>query len=138
MMRILVATHGNMAKGICSSYEMLAGSNDKIDYLTLSQDDTGQFKQKLAQKIEHESDDLLILCDIKGGSPYNECFAKYLENPQKIRVVSGLNLPMLLEVGLSLIGEPSLDQITDLAEKSGKNGVCVAEDTASSDQDIEF
>ncbi|MBA1392568.1 hypothetical protein EQ500_01455 [Lactobacillus sp. XV13L] len=61
-----------------------------------------------------------------------------MQYPERIRVVSGLNLSMLLEVGLALPGEPSLDQITDLAEKSGKEGVCVARDTANTKQDIEF
>lgn len=137
-MKILITTHGNMAKGIYSSYQMLAGSTNQIKYLGLSPDDTGQFKKELAHIIDQETDDLLIFCDIKGGSPYNECFAKYLQNPQKIRVVAGLNLPMLLEVGLSLTSKPSLDEITDLAEKFGKEGVCVAKETADTNQDIEF
>ncbi|MEB3363209.1 hypothetical protein SDC49_04185 [Lactobacillus sp. R2/2] len=46
-MKILITTHGNMAKGIYSSYQMLAGSTNQIKYLGLSPDDTGQFKKNL-------------------------------------------------------------------------------------------
>lgn len=137
-MKILVTTHGDMAKGICSSYKMLAGANDKIESLVLSPNDTGQFKQALDNKLDNEKDEILILCGIKGGSPYNECYEKALEYPDRIKVVAGLNLPMLLEVGLSLSSKITLEEIARKAVKAGKEGVCVAEDTDDSNQNIEF
>ena len=138
-MKILITTHGDMCKGIVNSYEMLAGKNTHFEVLELQPDDTGQFKKEVNEFIDKEKEDLLILCGLKGGSPYNECFEAYLKHSDRIRLVSGLNLSMLLETGMALTAEtPSLDKIAEIAVKAGKEGVYLATDSSQNDNEIEF
>ncbi|MEY8292663.1 PTS mannose/fructose/sorbose family IIA subunit [Carnobacteriaceae bacterium 52-44] len=101
-MKIIVTSHGDLCEGILDSYEMLAGKNENIIAIPLRENDTGEFENKITELVKSIDDDILVLCDIYGGTPYNVSYYLYLEQSNRLRVVSGLNLPMLLETGLSL------------------------------------
>lgn len=57
--------------------------------------------------------------------------------PQTIRVVSGLNLPMLLELVPQLNEQLTLDEAVAIALKAGKAGIDVAHDEPDDDE-LEF
>lgn len=138
IMKILVASHGDLAPGIISSYRMLAGENRDILVLSLKDNDTGQFKEELSEII-NTNDQILVLCDIKGGTPFNESYRLYLQNPEKIRIVSGLNLGMLLEVGLAISGgNVDLDNLADIAKESAVQSVFIAGSEDDEEEDLEF
>ena len=61
----------------------------------------------------------MILTDLFGSTPYN--IAKVLHQETNIRMVSGLNLPMLIKV----MNYPnlSLDELAQKAIKGGREGV---------------
>ena len=122
-MRILLTSHGNFAKGILQSYEMIAGVTEKISCIILDEEGIGKFSNALKKKLDEiiESDDVVILCDIKGGTPYNESFTYALSHQDKVRVVAGLNLPMLIEIGL--MDSDNLDELVLKALESGKVGI---------------
>ena len=44
-MKILVTSHGALCNGILESFEMIAGQPPNIISLSLSKDDTGQYKK---------------------------------------------------------------------------------------------
>lgn len=120
-MKILIMSHGDLCIGMLSSYKMLAGNYnlDNITALSLSDNDTGEFKTSINEFVNQNKDnDILMICDIAHGTPYNEAMELCLNNSKKIAVVSGLNLPMLLEVGLS-----SVDILEDLADLAVFSGV---------------
>lgn len=126
-MKIIVTSHGELCTGVINSYEMLAGKNENIIAVSLKDSDTGEFKSNLGNLIKNSQEDLLIICDIYGGTPYNEAYYHFIQRPEQIRVVTGLNLPMLLETGLSLNGSVSLDGIVNVAMESGVSAVKSAE-----------
>lgn len=138
-MKILVTSHGGLAEGILSSYKMLAGTNDHIIYLTLTDSDTGQYKEKLADIVK-ANDQILILCDIKGGTPFNESYRLFLQDSDNIRVISGLNLGMLLEVGLAeSSGNSNLNELAKLAKQAAVESIDIAtSDEGTDSDDIEF
>ena len=43
------------------------------------------------------SDEILFLVDLWGGSPFNQANRIFEEAPEKRAIVAGLNLPMLIE-----------------------------------------
>lgn len=141
MINIIITTHKGLASGIKSAYEMIAGQNDNIR--TLELDDTGikSYKNKLVNLLDSVSGvDTLVLCDLKGGTPFNESFKYYLAHKDNLRVISGVNLPMLLEISTSLKGK-KLEELTQIALNAGEKGITEAEDeSADSDDndDIEF
>lgn len=74
--------------------------------------------ERMATNIEH-GQGLLILTDLYGSTPSN--IATHLQKNSRVRVVAGLNLPMLIRV----MNYPQLD-VYALAEKAlsgGKDGV---------------
>lgn len=122
-MKILLTSHGYFAKGILQSYEMIAGATDKISSVILDEEGIGKFSKLLREKLDEilKSDDVIILCDIKGGTPYNESFTYALSHQDKVRVVAGLNLPMLIEIGL--MDSDNLDEVVLKALESGRIGI---------------
>lgn len=136
-MNIILTSHGDFAKGILQSYEMIAGGAERISYVTLDEEGIGKFSNTLKSKLDEiiKSDDVLILCDLKGGTPYNESFTYALSHQDKVRVVTGLNLPMLIEIGIANLD--NLDEAVFIALESGKSGI---EDLSFEDNedDLEF
>lgn len=136
-MKILLTSHGDFAKGILQSYEMIAGATERISYVTLDEEGIGKFSNTLKSRLDEiiKFDDVLILCDLKGGTPYNESFTYALSHQDKVRVVAGLNLPMLIEIGITDL--ENLDEAVLRSLESGKLGIEALsfEDT---EDDLEF
>lgn len=122
-MNIILTSHGDFAKGILQSYEMIAGGAEKISYVILDEEGIGKFSNELKSKLDEivKYDNVLILCDLKGGTPYNESFTYALSHQDKVRVVTGLNLPMLIEIGIANLD--NLDEAVLIALESGKSGI---------------
>ncbi|MDF7638258.1 PTS sugar transporter subunit IIA [Lactobacillus sp. ESL0791] len=138
-MKIIITSHGGFCTGILESYEMLAGKSNLLIALPLTPDDTGQYKKRLTQYLSaNKTESILILCDLCGGTPYNESYAAYLRNPEKIGVVSGLNLGMLLETAFAAENGTKLDDLVEIAIDAGHKGIKKAEEDEKKSQEIEF
>lgn len=138
-MKILVTSHGELCRGIVKSYEMIAGIPNNIVCLELKPEDTGEFRTMLSDIVENEKGNgLIILCDILGGTPYNESYQWFLKYPESIRVVSGLNLGMLIESSFGMSNKTSIDDIANIASKSGIESITIASLNPLNEIDIEF
>ncbi|GAA3012506.1 PTS sugar transporter subunit IIA [Tetragenococcus solitarius] len=122
MTQILLVSHGDFCIGLLNSYKMIAGETKKIKTVSLSDEGIGDFSKRLKREVEVnlQTDDLLIFCDIKGGTPFNEAYNHFLNNPERIRIIPGMNLPMLIEIGMQLETNESLDKLYDIALDAGK------------------
>lgn len=113
MIRILIVTHGKMGEGMCSSVKMLIGETSIIDHVTFAED-MGQDEliEELDQKIVDVSKDnqYLIMCDIKGGTPFNVA-SRYSFKNDNVAVFYGVNLPILIESVVGSEGQ-SLENFT--------------------------
>ena len=119
-MHVIVASHGSFCTGAVQVYEMVAGKSEGITAVSLSFDDTGQFAPELRRAVEsHLEGGVLILCDIVGGTPYNESLRLALEHPQKVELLANMNLPMLIEVGMALDRAKDLDDLYQTAVNAG-------------------
>ena len=137
-MKILLTSHGHLAQGIASGFEFIAGKSDHIMTLELDERGIGSYRDRLQELLDGETEPVLILADLKGGTPYNESFKYYLVHAQRIRVVSGLNLPMLLELVPQLSDNTTLNEAVQTVLQAGTNGIAVAQDQQDDDDDIEF
>lgn len=136
-MKLLLISHGGFANGLLSSYEMIAGRNKNITAISLTDDGIGDFSANLQYYLAKNNDEnILILCDVKGGSPFNQAYQQYLTNPNKIRIITGMNLPMLIEIGLNMLDEENLDHLFDLGIKTGIISIeGVVEDNSDTNND---
>lgn len=139
-MDVLLLSHGKLAAGLLDSYNMIVGENDRVSAIGLTDEGIGLFRERLQQYMADKKDRVtLILTDIKGGTPFNEAYNLLLQHPEDIKVVTGMNLPMLIELGMKLDGQTSLSELYADAINVGKEAVSGIEELSQdTDADIDF
>ena len=124
-MELLIATHEGLASGLVSAHDMLVGKNDQIMTIELNDSGIRDFRRRFAELMDrHQSGQVLILTDLRNGTPH--LVAKEYEeaHPDSVRVVSGANLPMVLELGHNLISA-NLDDVARRAIQVGRGDIAV-------------
>ncbi|WP_066890212.1 PTS sugar transporter subunit IIA [Clostridium nigeriense] len=99
MVKVLLATHGQLAAGLVNSAKMLIGDFENVDYISFHEEmGIDQLNDVFEEKVFDISEEkqYLILCDIIGGSPFNVASKFSFENPN-VAVFYGINLPLLIE-----------------------------------------
>ncbi|RBP67325.1 PTS system mannose-specific IIA component [Alkalibaculum bacchi] len=128
MVGLLLISHGEMAAGMMDSLNLIAGSAESIDTVSLiAGQDFELFKNEISEKIKalDSGDGVLILVDLFGASPYNASMFLYKELKESgihIRIVTGMSLSMLLEIN-AMRGSMSLEQLAQHAVNSGRDGI---------------
>ena len=113
MIGILLISHGDMAKGMISSASMLYPDIAQVDALGLMpQDNPDDFQVELEKKVAEldTGQGVYILCDLMGGTPGNR--AAYVIG-DKVRLLAGMSLPMLLALLFAREGTDDFDEITE-------------------------
>ncbi|WP_416825384.1 PTS sugar transporter subunit IIA [Ectobacillus polymachus] len=105
MKALIVTSHGALCKGLLETAEMLVGKLENTFSLSLDGEGITKFSEsmdKLISDLKDDYDEILILCDLKGGTPYNESMKHFLMNQDVVKIVAGVNLPMFVEVYMQL------------------------------------
>ncbi len=99
MVGIIIATHGEFAAGIKQSSSMILGETEKVEAVVFMPNEGPEdLYRKLQEAINKlETEEILFLVDLWGGSPFNQANRLLEESPETRAIVAGLNLPMLLE-----------------------------------------
>lgn len=143
MNKLIIATHGNLSFGLKETYEMVAGKiPENVSFLSLRKDsDVNTFKQEFLSSIENLNfnDDILILVDLEGGSPYNvACEYYYSEKYRgKIEVITGVNFPMLVQA-IEELNSSTLKELADETINQGKNCIVRAKELINVENEDEF
>lgn len=116
-MEIIIATHGALASALKDSAEMIVGQSKEIKTFGLYPDmSIDTFKEELANAIQsREDEDVLILLDLLGGTPFNSIISE-LQN-EHVQFVVGVNLGMLLELLLDSESKTALEASRFVKEK---------------------
>lgn len=99
MYEIVVATHGKLGSGLEDTMNMILGEQENIHFLQFLQNDDAQElrgRYLAAFNVIDKEHDILVLTDLFGGTPCNVVSKIALENKQRIRVLCGVSLPMLI------------------------------------------
>ncbi|SJZ55356.1 PTS system, mannose-specific IIA component [Pilibacter termitis] len=112
---IIFCGHGKYGEAMKHSLEMIAGEQENIKSIDFTMDmAVGDILTQYNEAIQTRQSDeeVLILCDIPGGSPANAAFLakKYNEN---VRVATGLCLAMALSIAM---GESFENALTNAKE----------------------
>lgn len=100
MSNVLVMTHGEFAAGIKKSAEMIIGKQENFETLVFTPEmSLDSLVSALKEKLRSFENDYptLVFVDLFGGSPSN-AVALLLAEGFDVQAISGVNLPMLLEV----------------------------------------
>lgn len=99
MVGIILASHGEFAKGILQSATMIVGEQENVEAVVLQ---PSEGPDDIRKKIEDaaasfNTEEILVLADLWGGTPFNQASGLYEQNKDQWAIVAGLNLPMLIE-----------------------------------------
>lgn len=120
MAQIIISAHGEYAMGIKSGLSLIAGDLEHIHYVNF-QNDTEKLKSDIVAILnQHAGQDILILTDLVGGSPFKTGAMLSKEYPN-IKVIGGVNLPMVLSLAYDT--ESSLNDLVATAVQSGTSGI---------------
>ena len=124
MIAIILGTHGKFSEELLKSSEMICGKQENIEYVTFK---PGEGADDLVKKYENAiekldlKEGLLFMVDLFGGSPFNAA-SRIAITSDNIDIVTGVNLPMLLEVSISRESN-SLVEIVRTTIDSGRDSI---------------
>lgn len=120
MTHIIVATHGKFSEEIVNSAAMVFGEDENTHVVTFlpgeGGDDLVAKYNAIIEKLP-ENEPVLFLVDLFGGSPYNAA-ARVAANRDNTDIVTGISLPMLLEV-LDAKDSADLEELAETAKEVG-------------------
>lgn len=119
MFAIIVGTHGKFSEELVKTCEMICGATKNVQAVTLvpgeGPDDVVKKYEDAIAAMDTEGG-VLFLNDLFGGSPYNAA-CRLVINNDKYGIVTGVNLPMLIEMVSAQLTDDSSD-IKALMEKA--------------------
>lgn len=119
--RIIIATHGDLGKGLLQTAEMIGGVYENVQVYGVYPDtDLEEFKETLQTDIRLNPEGVLILLDLWGGTPFNSVMESKIQS--HVKFVTGVNLPMVLEV-LSQADLLDIDELSNMACEMGVSGI---------------
>jgi mannose/fructose/sorbose-specific phosphotransferase system IIA component len=120
---VILVGHGDYAAGVRQAAEMILGPQPAVATVSLPPNgSTEALADEVAAAIERlgGGSGALVLADVFGGSPANAAGRLVLRDPA-VHLVTGLNLPMVLEVLTSQ--ETSAAALAGVAAGAGRDGV---------------
>ncbi|WP_294403955.1 PTS sugar transporter subunit IIA [uncultured Clostridium sp.] len=124
MIALVIGSHGMFSEELLKSSEMVFGSQSNVATVTFK---PGEGTDDLLEKYNNAinkldcKDGILFMVDLFGGSPFNAASMIAVKNPN-MEIVTGVNLPMLLEVFGSREFS-TLEDLVSVAENAGKNSI---------------
>lgn len=124
MTGLIIATHGELAKAALEAVQMLAGEQEAVKTIGFCMGDSLEMLLQRYMDALHalkSCEDILIVTDLKGGSPCNAATVMKSQNAN-VRVLAGLSIPMLIQFfedrtnGLTL--EESVETILEVSQIS--------------------
>ena len=138
MIEIILASHGELSKGMLNSVSMIVGdlANDVETYGLYPGESPNDYYEALEKKVkENEDTQYIIVCDIKGGSVHTTLSKLIVYN--NVTIISGMNMNMILDLLLTYQNGMS-DTDYDLLETSAKNGITILNQSLSNSEDDDF
>ena len=133
MIGVVVVTHGQLATELVNAAETIVG--DLPQFLAVSigwHEDVQDAREAIATAIDkvRQPGGVLLMTDMFGGTPSNLGIT-FLEK-DKIEIVTGVNLPMLIKAA-SIKDGASLTDTARALREHGRNAIWVTSDLLSGD-----
>lgn len=119
MSRVIFASHGGLSKGMKDSVTMIVGDLTKNveTYSLLPGENPEDYYQELYKQANESNEQILVLCDIKGGSVHTAL--SKLAVLDNVVVFSGMNMGLALDIVLrhAHLSEEELQEIIENARE---------------------
>jgi PTS system mannose-specific IIA component len=137
MVTTLILTHGELGHHLLESAEAILGELSGFRAVALAWDDNlEQATEKAQQALDglNPSDEVLILTDIFGSTPYN--VAASFHRPGKVEVITGVNLPMVVRLGCPGVMEMQVSDLAPWIQGKAKGSICLAGEAHDSSKEV--
>ncbi|GBG96319.1 PTS sugar transporter subunit IIA [Lactococcus termiticola] len=124
MMRALITGHAEFAQGMKSALELIAGPQEEIRALPFDES-TGleAYHQAICDFCdEDEDEEAVIFTDMIGGTPFNQAMIAK-EGRQRLHIITGTNLPMLMEFIAQGMIQESCPDCLEIPIETAKEGI---------------
>ncbi|WP_075794532.1 PTS sugar transporter subunit IIA [Massilia putida] len=122
MVGILLMTHAPLGQAfIAAVAHVFRGPTERFEAIDVTADqDTNEINALAKSAIQRldEGDGVLVITDIKGGTPSNCC--NCLAEPGRVEIIAGISLPMLLRA--ITYRRDTLDVVVEMALAGAQNG----------------
>lgn len=124
MTQVLLMAHGELAPAMKNSVEMIFGEVPFFTAISFYKEEGLEaISTKIEQAIITTDEPIFIFADLFCGTPYNASCAVAMKYPNReIEIVSGMSLPLVLEV-VTTIQTVNLREMTDLVMLFSKDTV---------------
>jgi len=128
MIPVLVLSHGNLAVELLAAARTIDPHlESETDSLALpwdvNSDDASNVVREHLATLDH-GDGVLILTDMFGGTATNLALPFLV--PDRIEIITGVNLPMLVKLGSLRNQQIPLHELATRLESAGQKSICVA------------
>lgn len=126
MVGIILASHGEFANGILQSGSMIFGDQANVKAVTLQPSegpDDLKAKMEAAIAAFDNQNEILFLVDLWGGTPFNQANRLIDGHEDSWAIVTGLNLPMLIETYASRMSMETAHEIATHICEVSREGV---------------
>ncbi len=111
--RVLLCTHGRFGEELLRSAEMILGKIEGVACCSLTSEmSLEDYRDTAESELKKVSENVICLVDLFGGTPSN--VMGILTKKYPIQVVTGVNLPMLIEVYLNVEAKTT-EELAELA-----------------------
>ena len=115
MVGVVVCGHGNLPQEFVRAAEIICGMQEKLCAISFQMwEDAEVVRQRYEAAIEElgDVDGILFLCDLFGGTPFNEA-SRLVAMHDNYGIVTGANLPLLIDL---LTSRRKYSEITSMRE----------------------
>jgi len=131
MIGMVIITHGNLALELKAAMEHVVGLQKNTEIISINPDDDLETKKediaKSIKKVDNNSG-IIILTDMFGGTPSNLAITFLI--PEKIEIISGVNLPMLVKI-VELRDSKNLLEVIGAGKDAGQKYISIASEILS-------
>lgn len=135
MTKIVIATHGYLAKGLKMSTEFILGKQKNLFAICAYTSECQDFHKVVKDLIaKYDQEDIIFGTDIVGGSVNNN-LQEFVAGNNRLHLVAGINLPFLIQF-LTLNNDNVADNLakSTQAAKSGIVNYDALDDTIQTDE----
>ena len=130
MISFILTGHGAFAPGLYDSLQMIAGEQEHVAVVPfLESQPLAEYEQSLnesASRLLEESEGVVILTDLLGGTPFRTAMVASQALPNTA-VITGTNLPLLIEGSLLRLQAQDAKVLAQQLVATGLEGLQVVE-----------
>ena len=132
---VLFTAHGNFPSGLYSGLKLIAGEMENVKIVDfLEGDGTDGLDKKINSALEELKgyDNIIILTDLAGGTPFNRS-AILTTEMDNVKILAGTNFQMLYTAAFDQTED--IDEFVNTIIEAGKEGITLFELPSNDNED---